>query len=228
MKKLLDSFLKKKKEDARMKFMSKGFHGDTYLLKLVDFIMAQNVVNFIETGTNVGSTLKYTADKFNKVNCYSCETDEIVYNKAISNLEGLNNIKLFNKDAIVFLNDLTHDFPKLSESKNLFWLDAHGYGFKWPLREEISYITENFINAYILIDDFKVPHLDAFGYDVYEEQECSFEYIKDYFSTTNYKLYYPDYTEKTSDYHPLRGWGLIILGDNLEAPDQRKFKVKAY
>ena len=49
----------------------------------------------------------------------------------------------------------------------LFWLDAHGYGFKWPLKDEVRFIAEKFKHAYILIDDFKVPGLGCFGFDEY-------------------------------------------------------------
>jgi hypothetical protein len=111
----------------------------------------------------------------------------------------------------------------------LFWLDAHGYGFKWPLREEVSFITGHFQTAYVLIDDFKVPGLDCFGYDLYDGQECSFDYIRDALDESiEYSLYYPSYTERTSRHHPLRGWGLIEFGHEaaLELPTTLRDKVR--
>jgi len=95
----------------------------------------------------------------------------------------------------------------------LYWLDAHGYGFKWPLREEIATLTGNCAKAFVLIDDFLVPGLDCFGYDRYENQICSFEYIADSMDRKHqYRVYFPHYTERTSKHHPLRGWVLIEFG----------------
>jgi hypothetical protein len=115
------------------------------------------------------------------------------------------------------------------DKRVLFWLDAHGYGFEWPLRKEISFITTNFERAYILIDDFKVPGLDCFGFDEYDGQVCSFEYIKSALNPgLEYRLCYPNYKERTSAHHPLRGWGLLEFGHNedLTLPASLRNKVR--
>ena len=59
-----------------------------------------------------------------------------------------------------------------------------------------------------------VPDKPIFGYDSYNGQQCSHEYIKDAISWEDeeYSLYYPAYTEHTSRIHPLRGWGLYSHG----------------
>ena len=89
-------------------------------------------------------------------------------------------------------------------------MDAHDYGFEWPLKYEVEFITSNFKEYFIIIDDFKVPHCTLFGYDSYNEQECSYDFIKDSIKEQSYRLIYPGYTDKTSKHHPLRGWGLIV------------------
>ena len=113
--------------------------------------------------------------------------------------------------------DFLHDLGRASifDKKVLFWLDAHGHGFEWPLKEEIAFITKNFKNAAIFIDDFKVPHNENFLWDSYDGQYCSFDYIKDSIVNDSYSLYYPDYNIKTSEHHPLKGWAVIFLGPDL-------------
>ena len=198
-------------EEGRFKFQAVGFHGDLYLLSLVDLLMS-NCSIFVETGANVGTTLAYVAKKFPRIQCYSCEPDAMAYRYARRNTHQLRNVRLYNESSQVFLKRLINDGLS-SDGDVLFWLDAHGYGFEWPLIEEIDRITTNWKKAYILIDDFRVPHLDCFGYDEYDGQVCSFEYIEASLSRANdYRLYYPSYSDKTSEHHPLRGWGLIEYG----------------
>ena len=212
----------------RFKFLDIGFHGDQYLIEIVDFL-AQYCEFFIETGTNVGSTLTYFAGKYPQISCISCEPDEKAFQLARQNTSKLNNVSIFNELSQNFLFRLEREYQHLFNKECLFWLDAHGYGFKWPLKEELNFITTKFGRGYVLIDDFKVPGLeDVFKYDIYQEQICSFDYVKDSLSTEKkYNVYYPNYTDKTSKHHPLVGWGLIEFGhsDELVIPENLQNKV---
>lgn len=209
-------------------FYNEGFHGDRYLLELVDHLI-KNCSLFIETGTNVGSTLAYVAKKYPAIQCLSCEPDGDAYGEAVKNTHGLLNVTLYNATSQEFMDIIARERKDVFGEKGFFWLDSHGYGFQWPLREEISFITTHFGAAYILVDDFKVPGLDCFGWDEYEGQICSFEYIsgsiKDRLA---YSLYYPAYTDRTSKHHALRGWGLIAFGHDreLEIPSGLKNRIK--
>jgi len=219
MKKLMSLF---KKETARPEstygFMPIGFHGDHYLLDVVSALIGRVDV-FIETGANVGSTLAYVAKTFPGLPCYSCEPDAEAYRRALENTNNLPNVHLFNELSQDFINLIKTKYSDLFTKQALFWLDAHGYGFQWPLKDEIAFITRNFPAAYILIDDFQVPGLDVFGYDRYEEQVCSFDGVRDaIFPGLKFNLYYPAYTEHTSQHHPLRGWGLIEYGHKDQIP----------
>jgi len=51
-----------------------GFHGDRHLLRLID-LLAARAHTFLETGSNVGSTLGYVARRFPALDCISCEPD---------------------------------------------------------------------------------------------------------------------------------------------------------
>jgi len=201
-------------------FLEVGFHGDEYLLILVDRLIT-SCDWFIETGANVGSTVAYVGRNYPEVTCISCEPDDYAYERAIEHTQDLSNVTVFHESSIPFLRRLRHDYAEAFPHDVLLWIDAHGHGFEWPLREEVEFISSHFERGYMFIDDFQVPHNDEFGYDVYEGQECSLEYIEDSIrSDWTYQLYYPNYSEHTSSHHPLRGWGLFAFGeDRIEFPD---------
>jgi len=197
---------------SRFEFFDMGFHGDKNLLEVVD-VVAQQCHYFIETGTNVGSTLVYFARRYPDIQCLSCEPDPKAFRHASRNTSGLSNVAVYDETSQEFMRRLELEFSNIFQENVMFWLDAHGYGFKWPLREELAFITRNFRAAYIFIDDFKVPGLDCFGYDEFDRQICSFDHVKDVLNEKiGYTVHYPNYTERTSEHHPLRGWGLIEFG----------------
>ena len=230
MKNLLSRFTSPKQTERQISpFFNVGFHGDKYLMELAGHLL-KDANLFIETGTNVGTTLAYVARTFSNVRCISCEPDLPSFVEAVKHTNSLPNVFLFNESSQQFITNLPSRFGALLNGRAVFWLDAHGYGFEWPLREEVAFITSNFESAYILIDDFKVPELDMFGYDHYNDQTCSLEYIQEALDTKReYHLYYPAYTEKTSTHHPLKGWGLIHYGQNkpFQIPASLQGKIAA-
>ncbi len=162
-----------------------------------------------------------------QITCYSCEPDGSAFSAAVKNIGNAENVHLFNETSREFMRRLESQHDEIFQKPALFWLDAHGYGFEWPLRDEIAFITHKFINAFILVDDFKVPGNPHFGYDRYRKQECSFEYIRPAFAPNQeYHLVYPDYKDRTSAFHPLRGWALIYFGSiHLEIPPGLLIKI---
>jgi hypothetical protein len=200
-----------------------GFHGDQHLLSLVDHLM-KDIDFFIETGANEGVTLRWVGTNYSKEG-FSCEPRKVAYDSALAKINKLNHIKLFNETSSQFLDRINKDFPSLYNKKGLFWLDAHGFGFEWPLLEEIERITMSFTDGLLLIDDFKVPGQPCFGFDSYQKQICSFSYIKDSIKKP-FSLYYPSYTDHTSKHHPLRGWGLLSFGKNWKLNINHEFCEK--
>ena len=212
--------------ENRFTFHEIGFHGDAYLLSLVDHLVkARGIECFIETGTNVGCSLAYFARNYPAVPAFSCEPDKEAYRLARRNVGAARQVTILNATSRDLFLRLKRRDADLFKRKTLFWLDAHGYGFEWPLRDEVRFISENFARAYILIDDFKVPGMDCFGYDEYDGRVCSYGYVKDSFSRKDYQLFYPIYTDRTSSYHPLRGWGLFALGEEFPIPAQLQDKM---
>lgn len=207
--------------------MDVGFHGDEYLLGLAGHV-AGNCKVFVETGANVGSTLAYVARSYPWLRCLSCEPDQSAFEQASTNVAKYGNVSLFGGTSQQFIEHLEKHEPGIFSEQCFFWLDAHGYGFEWPLKKELEFITGRFSSAYILIDDFKVPGRDQFGYDQYQEQICSYDYVKDALNPGKaYQLYYPTYQDKTSKHHPLRGWGLLVFGhDDFRIPAQLADKME--
>lgn len=208
-------------------FVELGFHGDEYLLRLVYRLVSDSQV-FIETGANVGSTLAYVARTYPALRCLSCEPDSAAFAEASANTGEYDNVSLFSGVSQKFIDHLVAQKAEIFSKRALFWLDAHGHGFEWPLKTELSFITNNFQSGYILIDDFKVPGRDHFIFDVCQGQICSYDYVKDALSPERkYQLYYPTYSNRTSKHHPLCGWGLIIFGDsNFSIPDELMDKME--
>lgn len=218
-------FKKNKVKREPSHFLDIGFHGDKYLLSLIDRLI-RDCDYFIETGANVGSTLAFVARTFQHVKCLSCEPNKSAFDAAVKNTSKYPNVTIFNKTSQEFIDIIKHQKRDLFDKKILFWLDAHGYGFEWPLKKEIEFITVNFKNPYILIDDFMVPGFDCFKYDRYKEQVCSFDFIKNAINKEfEFSLYYPSYTDRTSTIHPLTGWGLMVGGNKIQIPSTLAGKI---
>jgi lysophospholipase L1-like esterase len=190
-----------------------GFHGDEYLMRLVAHLAPQCHA-FIETGSNVGSTAAYVARSCPHLAIYSCEADDTSFAIATERLAPHPQAKVFHQPSPQFLHDLFASHPDLSRHNNLYWLDAHGYGFRWPLKDEVAFLTRTLDRGMILIDDFRVPGRPEFRFDQSEDQVCAIESIApDLDPRHDYHLVYPAYTQRTSEHHPLTGVGLIVFGD---------------
>lgn len=208
-------------------FIDVGFHGDEYLLSLVDHLAGQCRV-FVETGSNVGSTLAYVARTYPDLRCLSCEPERSAFEQAREHTSQYGNVFLFSGRSQEFIHYLVDHESTIFSQPCLFWLDAHGYGFEWPLKNELEFITSCIGSAYILIDDFKVPGRDDFKYDIYQDQICSYDFVKGALNPSRtYQLYYPTYKDKTSKHHPLCGWGLLVIGHNdFQIPEQLAGKME--
>ncbi|GAB4213290.1 MAG: hypothetical protein OHK0022_50210 [Roseiflexaceae bacterium] len=191
------------------------FRGDTFLLRTVQQLMrAGQISTFVETGAFYGITTAAMAQRYPQVRCYSCEINPAHYHHAAARVAGLANVTLTEEDASALLARLA---PEARTVPTLFWLDAHGYGFPWPLRKEIRIIAEQWEHAWVLIDDFLVPDRPWFGYDEYDGQVCSYAYIRDQLGTRPHRLWYPTYQPPVE--WPLRGWCVLALGDLEWTPD---------
>lgn len=197
--------------DKSLVFFNVGFHGDLHLIRVISTLI-EECEYFIETGTNVGSTLAFVAQKYPHMQCFSCEPNEAAFQVATANTADFPNVTLFNKMSTDFFPLLIEKDQMIVNKKILFWLDAHGRGYDFPIFHELEFITSRFKNAYIFIDDLKVPGLTCFAYEKMNDRDLSFAAIRNAIKSTHVRLFYPDYTEKTSQHHPLVGWGLMVIG----------------
>lgn len=188
-----------------------GFHGDLYVLKLVDYLMGYAQA-FIETGTYMAQTATYVARNYPHIPLFTCEPDPKRYEDVRNQLSSYPQARVYQQFSPEFLQQTHTAHPELCRQTNLYWLDAHGFGFNdWPLRQEVQFITKNVSNALILIDDFRVPDRPEFAFDAYNGQACSLEFIHPAIEPgRKYYVIYPTYREKTSKAHGLRGVGLIL------------------
>lgn len=194
-----------------------GFHGDQYVLDLVDYLVEDSagpgVLAFIETGANLGNTACYVAKRFNSLQVFSCEPAPAAYRIADQRAAKLSNLTIRSLASPAFLDRIYKEHPMLARQTNLFYLDAHGYGFDWPLRDELRWITTHHDRALILIDDFQVPHGPHFGFDSYKNQVCGMDHCRSALDRRHdYSITYPTYSARTSTFHELRGTGLISFG----------------
>lgn len=211
---LLYRFLAKMNRRPLTDFYDTGFHGDKYLMDFACHAL-EHSEQYIETGASNGSTLVYVAKKFPNIPAYACEPDKKSYSFANNKITGLKNVRLSRETSPEFLHATVKTDLQSTNRDTFFWLDAHANGFAWPLKKEVQFITSNFNKAYIFIDDFLVPDRPWFGYDEYDEQICSMDFIKDSLDKKNsYTIYYPKYQDRTSPYCKLRGWVLIEFGHN--------------
>jgi len=194
-------------------FCPSGFHGDPYLLQLVDSLV-EGVDQFIETGTEAGSTIGYVARMYPHMGCNSCETDEGTHLAAKASLVNHANVALWIEHSTGFLQDIT------TSPSALFWLDAHSHGWGCSLGEEITIILQRWQSGYILLDDFLVPSRPDFGFDWYDtfgklDWATVSKDIPETLQTRINGIYYPNYPILQPG-APNRGWCLITFGKDTE------------
>ena len=163
------------------------FHNDKKMIRVVLEILNNSDI-FIETGSFMGKTIFFVGKNFPTLNCYSCEINKNSYNIAYEEVKTLSNVKLDLSPSPTALYNIQLKYDKDIFSKKVcFWLDAH-----WktdPLYDEIKYITTNFKQFVIFIDDFTIPWDNGFWTDGY-----NIEKIKPFIiNKEQLKFYMPNY-----------------------------------
>jgi predicted O-methyltransferase YrrM len=118
----------------------------------------------IETGTWIGNTTGYMSEA-SGLPVVSAELTRRFHALARSRLRHMNGITLVNADSRALLRLLAAD-EKLKSAFPFIYLDAHWYN-DLPLDEEIELIAGTWDRFVVMIDDFKVPGDEGYGYDDY-------------------------------------------------------------
>jgi hypothetical protein len=118
----------------------------------------------VETGTFRGTSTKFIANLGAK-RVFTVEAEKRSYGFAVANLRSQLNVVPLLGDSRALLNGYLREEINSSEFV-FFYLDAH-WGADLPLVEELSIIFEQWTNAIVCIDDFRVPDDPGYGYDNY-------------------------------------------------------------
>ena len=168
------------------------FHDDKKQIQIILNILNQGQIDcFIETGSYMGKTIYFVGKNFPNIMCYSCEINKNSYSIANEQVKDLDNVNLqFVPSPNAVYNINKHFDTNIYNKKVLFWLDAH-----WktePLFDELNYITKNFKEFIIFVDDFTVPYDNGFWTDGYDTDK-----IKPHINNIDkLQFYMPNYSSK--------------------------------
>lgn len=124
-------------------------------------------------------------------------------------------MKLYNK---LSFHDRYKEKPALKEELNFSRMDAHNYGYRWPLNDEIAFMTSQHSSMIINVDDIKILHLPQFQYMTDNGQVSDRQYIVNALSKDK------TYTDHTSpSHHPLIGVRFVIFGESIQIPNLTNF-----
>ena len=198
----------------------KPFHGDEYLLQMVQIILEKlSVTSFVETGTGNGYTTEFIVSHYN-LPIFTCDIDEERYQLAKARLQQYLHVEIKNCSSEKYIQELIE--RRILGELPFFFLDAHPTAqpeLKYiPLPDEVKLIG-SLSKAIILIDDFELPSQPQFGYNVYTGKIIGVEMIESSLGEENdYEFLIPVYTLKNMPKNIYRGHVFIFqnAGDCLE------------
>jgi predicted O-methyltransferase YrrM len=165
--------------------------------------------NYVETGTFLGMTTDFLARTAGErgARVYSCEIDDRHFGIASRTVGMLQNVQLYRGNSVDFLQSLS---STLSRALNFVYLDAHWNDYL-PLRDELL-ILEKWQNTVVMIDDFKVPSDERFGWDKYDdEREICLRHIAGSFGDN--AVYFPNYSATDEGAVAARGYCVIAMSE---------------
>jgi hypothetical protein len=143
----------------------------------------------VETGTYLGTTTDYLHAS-SRLPVFTAERNDRYFGFAKTRFRSNRNITMAHEDSRLFLRRLVSD-PKFRQQHVFFYLDAH-WERDLPLREELVIILETLQDAVVMVDDFKVPGDDGYGYDSYGEGKVlDLEYLAPIRSQLNLAAFFP-------------------------------------
>lgn len=166
-----------------------GFNGQQYRKQIfLDLLSEFKFDLIIETGTWVGNTTGYMAEKSN-LPIYTVELNERFHSIAKNRLSGFKNITFKRSDSRTFLKSFSSSGP--NNQRVFIYLDAHWYD-DLPLEEELMIITDTWNDFVIMIDDFQVPGDDGYGYDDYgKNKSLTFKTFSHVFARHGLTAFFP-------------------------------------
>ena len=167
-----------------------GFEGDTFLGATIQEIVTRRGINtIIETGTYLGNTTVKFAEMVPQV--ATIEASQQYFKEAFKKFDMIDNVHLIFGDSAKML---PHVITHYSGSNFLFFLDAH-WNDSCPLLDELRIIKEAGIKPVIVIHDFQVPGRPDLGFDSYNGQDFTCDWIAESILAIygeNHELYFND------------------------------------
>ncbi len=168
--------------------------------------------HYVETGTFLGMTTHFLARmaRTRGAHVHSCELNDRFFTIASRTVGDLGNVHLQHGDSVDFLRSLS---PRLAAAANFVYLDAHWYDYL-PLKDELLILRE-WPSTIVMIDDFKVPADQRFGWDKYDdEREICLEHIDGSFGDN--PVHFPSYPAPHEGDVPPRGYCVIAMSAPLQ------------
>jgi len=118
----------------------------------------------IETGTYRGTTTAYM-QSVSGLPVYSSEVHGRPFAYAFLRFLGNLHIRVFWNDSRAILKNLSR-LESLKDARPFLYLDAH-WNEDCPLAEEINLAFATWPQSVVMVDDFKVPNDEGYGFDSY-------------------------------------------------------------
>jgi len=141
----------------------------------------------VETGTALGSTTGWLAQAAG-VPVWTCECEARHFAIARQRLRECPDVRVERSESRTFLRALAKG--GLTAKNTFFYLDAHGSD-DVPLREEIEIICDAWERYTLMIDDFRVPGDDGYGFDTYGGRALDVDLVRDLVARYDLQCFFP-------------------------------------
>jgi len=177
--------------------------------------------NIVETGAFLGYSTRFFCDMGERrgIRVFSAEISDEYWRLARALLTGKKNLRLYHSDSVTMLRSIGEE---LGDALTFFYLDAHWRDYL-PLRDELASIDLE--NALVMIDDFKVPGNERFGYDTYHDVPISIELVADV--VAGMSVFFPAYPAADEGYRP-RGYCLLTHSESIKRRLERFPSLRSY
>jgi cephalosporin hydroxylase len=143
--------------------------------RLKAIIFEHRIDTVVETGIDWGGSTRHFAEMVPLVIGIDNDRRRVESFRNEIELDGLQGIQIIHGNSPDMLQAIVsrHGF---NAGRTLFFLDAHWEAY-WPLRDEINVIPRG--QGIIVMHDAVVPNCPDLGFDIYNGQPLSYEFVAD-------------------------------------------------
>ena len=163
----------KVEEPILMQNQSSAFNEDGFIEnEFLTLKKKYKLKNAIELGCCLGVSTEWLADHFDQVRTVEIREDWLNIAKT-NRLDAKPNVECWLGDSVQHLPTMLEGFG----DDTIIFIDSH-WGQSVPMPQELDIIAAHSIKPVIAIHDFCVPDRPDLGYDEYNGQPFTFEWIK--------------------------------------------------